>query len=86
MDVTMTKTSSSALTRACAGFNPDKDDTVSSSSVDQIKASAAVLITQCEELAEQVRSVDDAKRYMVHAISAIEEGTLWAVKAATIGK
>lgn len=71
--------------RVGTSFNPSQ-----SSTVDQIKAKAAELIDLIEDIAvppasndAQVRRSGEIARLKATAQTAIEEGAMWAVKAAT---
>ena len=68
--------SQTALDATRASFNPSKLP-----QVDGIKLLAAALITECEK----IRDLGKASREASIAITEIEAGAMWAVKAATKG-
>lgn len=68
--------------RVRVSFNPSENPKVNS-----IKTKAAELITEIDEMfGEEGTSNGDARRLIALAMTAIEEGAMWAVKAVTSQK
>lgn len=64
--------------RVGTGFNPSGDQTV-----DEIKYTTAQLINMIERI--PVADIPERSRLKALAQTAVEEGAMWAVKAATKG-